>query len=61
MDSADNFTTNTLETLYIDKVTEAYQSTNTVNSIREILKHNNSCTGLDYMPEILSPLALQAY
>jgi len=59
MDSSDNFTTDISEWLHIAKVKEAYLSTNKVNYIRHMLKHNDQCTGLDYMEETLSYLALQ--
>jgi len=61
MGSGDNFTTDISEWLHIANVKEAYWSTNKVNYIRQMLKHNNRCTGLDYMEEILSYLALQGW
>jgi len=59
MGSGDNFTTNMSEWLHIGNVKEAYRSTNKVNYIQQLLKHNDRCTGLDYMEETLSYLALQ--
>jgi hypothetical protein len=59
MGSSDNFTTETSEKLHIANVKEAYRSTNKVNYIRQMLKHNDQRTGLDYMEETLSYLALQ--
>jgi hypothetical protein len=38
---------------------EAYRSSNKVSFIRQMLMHNDQCTGLDYMQEILSYLTLQ--
>ena len=61
MGSGDNFTTDISEQLHITNVKEAYRSTNKVNYIRQMLKHNDRCTGLDYMEETLSYLALQGW
>jgi len=61
MGSGDNITTDISERLHIANVKEAYRSTNKVNYIRQILKHNDQCTGLDYMEETLSYLALQGW
>ena len=57
--SVDNFTTDISEWLHIAKVNEAYRSSNKVNYICQMLKHNDWCTSLDYMEETLSYLALQ--
>jgi len=59
MGSGDNFTTNISERLHIGNVKAAYRSTNKVNYIRQMLKHNDRFTGLDYIKETLSYLALQ--
>jgi hypothetical protein len=59
MGSGDNFTNDISQRLHITKVTEAYRSSNKVNSIRHMLKHNEWCAGLDYMEETLSYLALE--
>jgi len=59
--SGDNFTTDISERLHNRNVKEAYQSTNKVNYIQQMLKHNDRCTCLDYMEEILSYLALQGW
>jgi len=59
MGSSDIFTTDMSEWLQVTNVKEAYQSSNKVNYIRQMLKHNDWCTGLDYMEETLSYLALQ--
>ena len=59
--SGDNFTTVISERLHMAIVKEAYQSSNKVNYIRQILKHNYRCTGLDYMEDTLSYLALQGW
>jgi len=61
MGSGDNFTTDISEQLHIANLKEAYRSTNKVNYTRQMLKHNDRCTGLDYMEEILSHLALQGW
>ena len=61
MGSGDNFTTDISEQLHIANVKEAYRSTNEVNYIRQMLKHNDQCTSLDYMEETLSHLALQGW
>jgi hypothetical protein len=59
--SGDNFTTAISERLHIANVEEAYRSSNKVNYIRQMLKHNDQCTGLDYMEETLSYLALEGW
>jgi len=59
--SGDNFTTDNSERLYVANVNEAYLSSNKVNYIRQILKHNDRCTGLDYIEETLSYLALNGW
>ena len=61
MGSGDNFTTDISERLHISNVKEAYRSTNKVNYIRQMLKHNDQFTGLDYMQETLSFLTLQGW
>jgi len=61
MCSSDNFTTDISEWLHIAKVKEAYWSSNKVNDIRHMLKHNDRCTSLDYMEETLSYLVLQGW
>jgi hypothetical protein len=59
MGSGDNFTTNMNEPLHITNMKVAYRSSNNGNYIRQMLTHNDWCTGLDYMEEILSYLVLQ--
>ena len=59
MGSGDIFTTDISERLHLGKVKEAYQSTNKVNYFQQMLKHNDQCTGLDYMEETLAYPALQ--
>jgi len=61
MGSGDNFTTDISEQIHIGNVKEAYRSTNKVNYIRQMLKHNDRSTGLDYTEETLSYLALQGW
>jgi len=59
MGSGDNLATDIPERLLIANVKQAYRSSNKVNYIRQMLKHNGRCSGLDYMEETLSYLALQ--
>jgi hypothetical protein len=61
MGSGDNFTPDISERLHIAHVKEAYRSTNKVNYIRQMLKHNDQCTGHDYMEEALSYLAIKGW
>jgi len=61
MGSGDNFTTDISEWLHIANVKEGYRSSNKVNYIRQMLKHNDRCTGLDHMEETLSYLALEGW
>jgi len=61
MGSGDNFTTDSSERLHIANVKEAYPSTNKVNYIPQMLKHNDQCTSLDYMEATLSYVALQGW
>jgi len=61
MGSGDDFTTDMSERLHISNVKAADQSSNTVNYIRQILKPNDRCTGLDYMEATLSYLALEGW
>jgi len=61
MGSSNNFTTDNSERLHIAKVKEAYRSSNKVNYIRQMLKHNDPCTGLCQMEETLSYLALEGW
>jgi len=59
MGSVDNFTSDISEQLHITHVKEAYRCSNKVNSIRQMLKHYDWCTGLDYMEETLWYLPLE--
>jgi len=59
--SGNNSTTDISEHLHIGNVKEAFRSTNRVNYIQQMLKDNDRCTGLDYMEETLSYLALQGW
>jgi len=61
MGSGDNFTTDISEQLPIANVKEVLQSSIKVNYIQQMLKHNDQCTGLDYMEETLSHLALKVW
>ena len=49
MCSGDNFTNDINEGLRIANVKEAYRSSNKVNYIRQMLKHDDRCSGLDSM------------
>jgi hypothetical protein len=55
MDSVDNFKTDISERQHIPKVKEQYRSSNNVNYIRQMLRHN------DYMEETLTYLALEGW
>jgi len=61
MGSCDNFTTDIAKRLHIAKVKKAYRSSKEVNYIPQMLKQNARCTGIDYMEETLSYLALQGW
>jgi len=61
MDSGDNFTTDLFALLYFCNEKEAYRSSNKVNYIRQMFKHNDRFTSLDYMVQTLSYLALQGW
>jgi len=61
MGSGDNSATDISEPLYIANVNEAYWSSSKVNYIWKMLKHNDRCTGLDYMEGTLSYLSLQGW
>jgi len=61
MGSGDNMTTDISEWLHISNVKEAYWSSNEVNYIQQMLKHNDRCTALDFMEETVSYLALQGW
>jgi len=61
MDHGDDITTDFSEGLHITNVKEAYGYSSKVNSIRQMLKHNDRCTGLDYMEDTLWYLALQGW
>jgi len=56
-----NFNTDISEQLHIGNVKQVYRSTTKVNHIRQMVKHNDRCTRLDYMGETLSHLALQGW
>jgi hypothetical protein len=51
--SCDNFSTDISERIHITNVKEADLSTNNVNYIRQMFKHNDRCTGLDFLEETL--------
>jgi hypothetical protein len=55
------FTTDISKLLHIANVKEASESSDQVNYIRQMLKRNDRCTGLDYMEETLSYLALKGW
>jgi hypothetical protein len=59
--SGDNVTADISERLHIGNVTKAYQSTNEVNYITQMLKHSARCSSLECMEETMSHLALQGW
>ena len=59
--SGENFTTDRTELLHIDQVKEPYRSTNQVNYIQQMLKHNHWCTRVEYMKEPLRYFDLQGW
>jgi len=61
MGSGDNFTTDIFEQLHIAKAKEAYWASNKVNYIWQMLKHNNWCTGPDFLEETLSYVAIHGW
>jgi len=61
MGSGDNFPTIVSQRLHIANVKEAYQSTNKVKYIRQMLQHNDPSTVLDYMEETMSYVAVQGW
>jgi len=58
MGSDNNSTTDISALLHIGNVKQAYRRTNIVNYTLQMLTQNAMCTGLDYMEEKLSHLAL---
>jgi len=61
MGSGNDCTTYVFERLHVGNVKEAYLSTNKLNCIQHMLKHNDWSTGRDYMEETVSYLALQGW
>jgi len=59
MGSGENVITDITEQVHIANVKEAYRYSSKVNYIEQMLKHNNRCTGLDYMEETLLNVPLQ--
>jgi len=59
--TGDNVTNNISERLHITTVKEAYWSSNKVYYLRQMLKHNDQCIGLEYMEKTLSYIALQGW
>jgi len=51
--SGDNSTTGIPEWLHIWNVFKSYWSSNKVNHVQQIVKHNDQCTGLDNMDKTL--------
>jgi len=56
---SENFTNDSSDWLYIAMVNKTYCSTNNINYIPQMLKHNDRCTSRDYIEETLLYLALQ--
>ena len=61
MGSGDNFTTYNSQRLHITNLKEAYWACNKFNYIRQMLKNDDWCTGLDSMEQVLSYLALERW
>jgi hypothetical protein len=59
MGSSSNFTIHISKRQHITNVKKVHRSKNKVNYIRQILKHNDRCTSLNYMEETISNLALE--
>jgi len=57
----DNFTTDISGGLHMTNVKEAYRSSNKLNCIRQMLKHNDQCASLHHMEETLLYHALQGW
>lgn len=58
MGLGDNFTTDISEHLHIGNVKENYSGSDKVTFIEQMIKHNDKCSGLDYIQETLSYFAL---
>jgi hypothetical protein len=58
MGSSVKFTTDISGRLHISDVKEAYRCSNHVNYIWQMFKHNDQCTGVNYMAETMSYLVL---
>jgi len=61
MGSGANFCTNISEQVDVANMREVYRFSNKVTSIWQMLKHNDWCTGFDYMEKTLWYLALQGW
>jgi hypothetical protein len=61
MASGEKFSCEISEQLLMANMKEAYPSSNKINYISQMLNHNDQCTGLAYMKQILSHLALQGW
>jgi hypothetical protein len=61
MGSGNNVTPDISEPLHIGNVKEAYRSTNKVNDIGKMIKHDGKCTCLDCMEKVVSHHALQGW
>jgi len=59
--SGESFMTDISEQQHIANVIQAYQSSNNLDYIRQMLKHCLRCTGLDHTEEELSYLALHGW
>lgn len=57
----DNITSDISEGIHITNMHNPNQSSNNINYIGQMLKHNDHFTGLDYMDNTLSSLALQGW
>jgi len=61
MGSGDNVTTDISEQLHIANMKQVDRSSNKVDYIRQKLTHNDWSTGLDYIEETPSYLALKGW
>jgi hypothetical protein len=61
MGSGDNYTTDNSQCINGANVEAAYRSSNNVNYIRQMFKHYDGCTSLDYVEKKLPYLALEGW
>jgi hypothetical protein len=61
MGSGDNYTADISERRHITTVNMGYRFSNKVNYIRQMLKNNDRCTGIDYIKKTLLHLVLEGW